>query len=294
MDLSEKIGEIEIDQSVILLMKTKSFPVMKLFIFILLQLLFNLTVGQKQTGCVLWRNTFVKIENETNQILVFKVHSKQRTGWLSLGLFTSQTNFTSSTSIVAFHPENFLQLENHTKVQNKKTIFSEEMTNKLFDLIDGMMTYSFKMNASDLIGKNFFRFAINTAEPPTKIFNQTTYSIPKHSIISPDLYFDFNNREPIPICADNLDVPYRIFAFHPASFIIVSLIYVVIGCLFVTFRDEQPFKSRFIGPFIFLFAMYVNLCSEFLDTLITHELKSKYYCVIYPFLQYGSFQISFD
>jgi hypothetical protein len=264
---------------------------MKIFVFLLIQIFFHFNVGQKQTGCVIWRNTFVKIENETNQVLVFKVHSKQRSGWLSLGLFTSETNFSSSTSIIAFNPENFLQLQNHTIIQNEKTFFSEGMPNKLFDLIDGMLTYSFKMNSSDLIGKNFFRFAINTVEPPTKISN-FSFSIPKHEILSPPLYFDFNNRNPIPNCADNLDVPYRIFAFHPVSFVIVCIIYIIIACLFIAFRDEQPFKSRFIGPYISLIAIYINLCAEFMDTLITHEFKSKYYCILYPLVQYGSLQIS--
>jgi hypothetical protein len=221
---------------------------MKLSCFLFLLILFHIYTCQKQTGCVLWRNTFVKIENETNQILVFTVHSKQRTGWLSLGLFSSKTNFSSSTSIVAFNNEKFLQLENHTKVQTKKTIFSETMTNRFFNLIDGMITFSFKMNISNLVGKNYFRFSINTEELPIQLSNDS-YSIPKHSILSPALYFDFGTREPIPNCADNLDVPYRIFAYHPSIFIFVCICYIILCCLFITFRDEQPFKSRFIGLF---------------------------------------------
>jgi hypothetical protein len=147
------------------------------------------------------------------------------------------------------------------------------------------------MNVSELKDKKNFRIALNSKEAPVEFGNQT-FKIPKHEEYSDPMYFDFRTKAPVPNCATKLNMASRILAQHSSIFIVTSICYFAIGFLYVSFRNEQPLKSRFLGPLIALGAIYLNLCSEFLNILIDFEFSSKIICIAIPFFAYAFLQIS--
>jgi hypothetical protein len=247
-----------------------------------------------QIGCFPWRNSYIMIENETksfsNEVLIFTLQSRQSNGWLGIQITSNPNNFNNSISIVGYLPNKFVQLTNHTKEVNK-TIFSENFLKLLFNSIDGIYSYSFKMNVSELKDKKFLRIALNSRAVPSEVGNQT-FQIPKHEDFSKPIYFDFQTKTPVPICATKLNMASRILAQHPSIFIVTSIFYFVLGFLYVSLRNEQPLKSRFLGPMIGLCAIYMNLCTEYMNILIDFEFSSKIMCIVIPYFAYAFLQIS--
>jgi hypothetical protein len=227
-------------------------------------------------GCILWRNTFLKIDNKTNsptnQVLQFTLHSRQSNGWIGITFSPNPNDFENSTSILGYLPNQFLQLKNHTAVSKK--IFSEIFVNSWQNSIDGIFSFAFSMNVSDFSNSKYFYFSINKNQQP---FNDT---IPKHELMSDEIYFDISILKPIPNCVPELNIASRIPSQHIASLILISFFYVVIAVLFLIFKDDQPFRSRYVGPFLAIASLYGNLFIEYIYVYLPFEITSRYYCII--------------
>jgi hypothetical protein len=130
------------------------------------------------------------------------------------------------------------------------------------------------MNATDLTNLKYFYFSINTNQQPIN------GSIPKHELFSEFIYFDISILKPIPICVYELNISSRIPSQHIGSLIPITFLYVVVGVLFLIFKDDQPFRSRYVGPFLALASLYGNLYIEYIYVYLPHEISSKHYCII--------------
>jgi hypothetical protein len=198
--------------------------------------------------------------------------------------------FQNSLMVLAYFPNNIIQIKNHTTIEDKKTIFHEHFEDTINNQIDGILSFSFKINSSELKEKKYFHFAQNDFNSPTK-YNQTL-EIPIHNHYSEFYLFMLNNsKEPLE-CYSELNFSGRFAAWGLESFLPTCFFYFFILVLMLAFRNHQPFKSRFIGPFIFLFGMYVNLVGEFFFSLVTYEVTDKLYCYVTGFILYLSFQIA--
>jgi len=246
-----------------------------------------------ELGCLLWRNSFVLIQKQTvtnsQEEFIFVIHSKQSKGWMSIGIFSKPNKFEDSTTIVGYLPNNFLQLTNHTTEVKQKTIFGATFQNQLFNQIDGTFTFAFKMNSTDLEGKNYIAFSQNIYEAPTE--TNGTISIPKHYSFSNFRYFEFNTTNIyIPFCRFGLGIPGRIGSFHWTSVSIVCCFYIFIGYLCLMYKDKQPFKSRFVGPWIALGSVYFNVCIEHYYAIVPIEKSRDLYCILSGFFAFAPLQ----
>jgi hypothetical protein len=248
---------------------------------ILFFILFSFVATQTQIGCLLWRNTFLKIENETNsnsnKVIIFTLFSRQYQGWVGVTLSSKEHNFEDSISIVGYLPNNIIQLKNHTQI-TKKTIFSEGFLNQVANFQDGIFSFSFKMNVSEIIDKPFFYFANTGQAMPSNLLNDSDILL-MHHVFSSTRFFELNKKNFIPVCIQQMNLPNRGSGASLISFVIFCFIYLGIGFLFLQYKDEQPFKSRFAGPFITLTSLYFNNWLEFFPTIFTVEDFSKMYCI---------------
>jgi hypothetical protein len=262
-------------------------------ILFLLVLYLHLSSSQfTQIGCLLWENSFLKIENETNSpnnnVLIFSIYSRQYQGWVGVTITSQEHNFNNSISVIGYKPDNILQLKNHTELTSK-TIFSEGFFNKDASSVDGVFSFTFRINVSEVVDKKFFYFAKTESPMPSRTLNSSN-EIPIHYQFSKALYFDLKVENFIPVCHPQMNISGRLFSELPALFIAMSLIYIALGLVFLQYKDDQPFKSRFAGPFITLFALYFDLSLELYTTVVTVEDFSKVFC-IQRILSYTCIQI---
>ena len=235
-----------------------------------------------QVGCLLWENSFVQIHKNSiskiQQEFIFTVHSRQRKGWMGFGIFKKKQNFEDSIQVVGFLPNSVIQLENHTTITKRNIIFGETFQNTINNAVDGTFTFVFKLNSTDVIGKSFFAFSNNYYETP--IIENGSIAIPKHYSFSKFQYFNINETNFIPICRFGLNIPARFAVAHPAGYITVTIIYIIILMLFIQFHNDQPLKSRFIGPYIGLCGVFINLVFEMIFSILPYEKSSADYCII--------------
>jgi hypothetical protein len=263
---------------------------MRLLTAVLVLCLIVFSFQQEPIGCLIWRNSYISITKEKNSILSINVKSRQKTGWMAMAALEKPDQFENSISVLAYFPYNIVQLTNHTVIENKKTIFEEYFDNAANNQLDGILSFFFKINSSKLSGKNYFYFAQNDFNSPIKI--NETIQIPRHNRYSKFYYFLLNNtKEPLE-CYSELNFSGRFSAWSLETFLPTCFFYLFVLILMLAFRNHQPFKSRFIGPFIFLFGMYANLVGEFFFSLVTYEVTDKLYCYITGFNLYLSFQIA--
>ena len=266
-----------------------------LTLLLLLLIFMNSHAQQKLShlDCIIWKNSYVSIEKQrisSSEInLIFIVRSRQATGWISVGFFSKPNYFEDSTNIMAFLPNNFVEFTNHSTISNK-TIFGETFQKRDINLIDGTFSFAFKMNFSQLKNKNYLAFAQNSYNSPT--ITNGIINIPKHQIFSNFMYFDLNSTKSIPICIPELNLSGRIVSQHYIGFILGLICYIILGLLYVMFRDHEPFKSRFIGPYIALGSVTFNLFIETILIVLPYEKTSKAFCILVPFFSFGSLQVA--
>eukprot|EP01080_Neovahlkampfia_damariscottae_P006518 gene6518-10526_t len=246
----------------------------------------------QEIGCLLWDETFLRIhkniKHSSQDEYIFTVHTRQWNGYIGVGIFSKPNFFDDSTSIIAYLPNNFIQLKNHTKQMKKKTIFGESFQGK-YDTLDGTYTFGFIMNSSDLIGKNYFAFSKNENSNPLTI--NGSIIIPKHYTFSKYYHLQLNSTNNLKaLCREGLNIAARITAFHPAIFLVAFVIHVLIALLYLTFMNHQPFKSRFFGPYIALSAVHINLIMEFILTIRSYEASALNYCIDSILFSYGPLQ----
>jgi hypothetical protein len=253
----------------------------KIILFLLILHLNIISSQFTQIGCILWENTFLKIENETNSptnnVLIFSLYSRQFQGWVGVTMTSKEHNFNNSISVIGYKPDNILQLKNHIELTSK-TIFSEGFFNKDAMSIDGIYSFIFRINVSEVVDKNFFYFA-KTETPMTSDLLNSSINIPIHYSFSKARYFDLRVNNFIPVCHPQMNISGRLFSQYPVLFVAMSFIYIALGLVFLQYKDDQPFKSRFAGPFITLFALYFDLSLELYTTVVTTEDFSKVFCV---------------
>eukprot|EP01080_Neovahlkampfia_damariscottae_P009437 gene9437-1643_t len=265
-------------------------------LLLLLVLFFHTTKTQefKALDCLLWENSYVAIDvqkvTNAEDVLIFSVRSRQQQGWMSIGFFSKPNNFEDSISVVAFLPNNFIQLTNHTNQVQQKIIFDQTFQKRDLYLIDGVFAFSFKINSSHITNKNFIMFAQQKSLNPT-IVNETTI-IPRHQSISGYQYFNRNNSKSIPICIPELNLSGRIVSQHYIGFILGLCGYILLGILYLVFRKQQPFKSRFIGPFVVLISLTISLTIEHFIVVISFEKHSPIFCFTVPYISFGSLQVA--
>jgi hypothetical protein len=273
------LGSIKIDQP-----KMKNFCLILLFCIVV--------CDEVPIGCLIWRNSFIHLSKDNeNNLLLIKVKSRQQFGFIGIGAFEKPNQFENSFQVIAFPDSTLIQLTNHTQII-KKTIFKEEFDNLLYNKIDGILSFNFRVNISEINGKNYFYFAQNENQIPEKM--NETFFIPNHKVTSEYRFFPLNSTGFLPECNAELNSPGRLFSQNWRVFIPTCLIYFFFAFLLLVFKDEQPLKSRYAGPFLMTFSVYVNLIGEFIPSLTTFEETSKFYCEITAYLVYLSLQIGFD
>jgi hypothetical protein len=241
-------------------------------------------------GCILWRNSFIQFSKNTQEKYFFiKVASRQRFGYIGFAAQEIPNKFENSFQILAFTETKLTQLTNHTQIVNK-TIYNEFFDNLLFNKIDGILSFNFYVNISELEGKNFFSFAQNERELPQKFGNFSF--IPKHEQVSNFKFFLLNSTGNQLGCNDQLYISGRLMSQYQELFVVACFLYLLIAVLLIAFRNHQPLKSRFIGPHIVLFSLYVNLIGEIIPTMFTFEESSKYFCIFTAYIVYLAFHIS--
>ena len=129
----------------------------------MLYLVCQLKGQEVQTNCITWKNSFVKIfkQNLNPEVFRFEIHSRQASGWMSITYFTKKENFQNSISVLSYLPNQFIQLTNHTTISHKKIFFEEQVLNQFYNKIDGIFTFSFKINSTDLQNINFIVLSNN-------------------------------------------------------------------------------------------------------------------------------------
>jgi hypothetical protein len=235
---------------------------------------------------------FIRLSrNSEKEILMIQVKSRQSSaGYIGIGAFKKPNEFENSFQVIAYTDSMLIQLTNHTQIVTK-TIFNEEFDKPLYNRIDGILSFNFYINISEVNGKDYFYFAQNENQIPVK--TNETFFIPNHKITSEVLYFPLNSTGFLPECNAELNSPGRLLSQNWRIFIPTSLFYFFVAFLMLLFKDEQPLKSRFVGPLFMLFGVYVNLIGEFIPSLTTFEETSKFYCEITAYLVYLSLQIGF-
>jgi hypothetical protein len=233
----------------------------------------------------------VKIEkeiiSESQTSYIFIVHSKQRTGYMSIGFFSKPHIF----DVVGYLPNNVVELKNHTAQVSQKTIFGERVRDENYNRIDGTFSFTFSLNATHVDQKNYFAFSQNILKTPYE--TNGTINIPKHWKFSDYRYFEFNaTKFSVPICRYGLNVASRITVANTPAYIATLLFYITLFILFIIFRDEQPFKSRFAAPYIALFCVFVNFVSEEVYSQIYYENTVKVFCIAVPFITYASLEVA--
>jgi hypothetical protein len=242
-------------------------------------------------GCILWDNSFIQFSKNTQEKYFFiKISSRQRFGYIGIAALENPNKFENSFQILASTADTKLtQLTNHTQIVNK-TIYNEFFDKLLFNRIDGILSFNFYVNISEMEGKNFFSFAQNERELP-QIIGNFSY-IPKHDKVSDLKFFLLNSTGNQLGCNDQLYISGRLMSQYQELFVVACFLYLLIAVLLIAFRNHQPLKSRFIGPHIVLFSLYVNLIGEIIPTMFTFEESSKYYCIFTAYLVYLAFHIA--
>eukprot|EP01080_Neovahlkampfia_damariscottae_P006516 gene6516-10524_t len=253
--------------------------------------LFN-ELEPREVGCIIWENTFVSIDNsQTDGNFIFTVHSRENRGYMSLGIYSKPNYFDDSIAVLAYLPNKFIQMKNHTLQASKNTFFEAQFTNMLYDSIDKTITFKFKMNSSDLYNKNYFAFSHSIEKPVEK---NGTIVIPKHQKYSSFRYLQLNStKNLIPVCRFGTNIAARAGVLHPIVYVVFNLMYISTGLIYIYFMYDYPFKSRFAGPFFALGGLYVNLIEEFFFTILTYEQSSKYYCLMTAYFSYSSIILTF-
>eukprot|EP01080_Neovahlkampfia_damariscottae_P006670 gene6670-10834_t len=249
-------------------------------------------------GCHIWKNSWIKIQQNNNfeRSFTFTVNSKPRNGWIGVGFFSKKDDFSSSFSVIGYLPNNFLQLQNHTDVTKEKTIFDYKFQDDLYNTIDQKVTFSFKLNSTKLLGKNYILLSQSTEASPVA-YNNTTH-IPRHNSMSNYIKFEFNvsktseNKNHL-LCVDELNLAGRIMSANWYTFAFGTIFYVSLFILVVAFRNDQPLHSRFVSPHITIFAYYTNFISERIYSMLDIETSSKIYCELGAFIGYAAVQIAF-
>eukprot|EP01080_Neovahlkampfia_damariscottae_P007824 gene7824-12297_t len=230
-------------------------------------------------------------QNRSPEVFRFEVHSRQSSGWLSVSLFSEKSKFENSITIFGYKPNNFLQLQNHTTISTKNIFFDATIKDKVYNTIDGIFAFSFKVNATDLENRNFLVLSNNLDETPFMKSNHTI--IPRHDSYSSYKYIQWNfTNTQLPICQNALNISGRIYGQHYGGMIFALTMYILLGVGFLKCKDYQPFKSRFVGPFISLGAVYFNLVVEHVYVLIDYETNSRIYCYLTPFLAFALLQLA--
>eukprot|EP01080_Neovahlkampfia_damariscottae_P006664 gene6664-10829_t len=159
------------------------------------------------------------------------------------------------------------------------------------------MTFSFKLNSTELVGKNYILLSHNTHSAPF-VQNNITH-IPRHNSFSHYINFEFNvskiseNKNHL-LCVKELNLAGRIMSSNLYTCLFGMFFYVAILVISIIFRNDQPFRSRFFGPHITIFAYYINLISERIYSILDIETSSKVYCELGAFIGYAAAQIAFD
>jgi hypothetical protein len=257
-------------------------------IFFILVLM-NFTHQQEPMACFLWKNSFVQIFRESPSSLKFLVYSRQRNGWMGVQILKEKGNYENSIGVVSNYPDQIIELKNHTQLSTDKRIFGETVNKDWKLFVDGVFSFSFSLNTSIISPKSFIYLAHNLNSVPSKINNQTV--IPKHDNMGTENIFFINQTNPNPECNEDLNIPGRIFASHWSIYLVTCLMYLFLSFIYLYFSNDQPLKSRFVAPFVAVFAMYWNLLGEFLIEITDYEKSTHFICLINGFIIYTMIQI---
>eukprot|EP01080_Neovahlkampfia_damariscottae_P003989 gene3989-7245_t len=240
-----------------------------------------MTTKTQSVGCLIWQNSYIHIEKE-NKVVHISVKTKQKNGWIGIGALKTKNDFSKGSFILAAYlPNNFLPLKNHTIVSREtKKIWNQKFEDIWFNQVDGIMSFSFKINNTDLAGKNHFFLASYGHQ------FQNNSLLPKHDRVSEYMFYDVNSTQTLPECNMEMNLPGRFTARHWSIFYLTSLATVFVIILLVIFRNDQPLKSRFIGPIVLLISIYFNMFGEYLLDVMNFEQTTKLYCEITIILSY--------
>jgi hypothetical protein len=251
------------------------------------------SVKSNTTPCLIWKNSFLEITPQTSKlnetILSMRVKSLQTTGWIAVGFSKNQNSFDDSIFILYQLPNQVFVLKNHTQQDFEKKIFEISTTQNFEDILDNIRSFSFKMNSSLILDKNFIFFSINYA--PMGVDSNVSF-LSKHSSFSSAYHFNlFDSNIDFPACPDHLNLPSRIFSYNIYVFILGIMIALILCLLFVYYRNEQPLKSRFFAPIIGVLFLSLNMFVDFLNASFTAEEHVFIKCKTSGLMTYAFIQI---
>eukprot|EP01080_Neovahlkampfia_damariscottae_P012432 gene12432-6184_t len=230
-----------------------------------------------------------EINNQTEKFVEFEFVGLQNRGWAGFTLSTNNS-LENSISFIGYHPDKIIFLTNHTTVESLDKIDSFVYVRNFNYRFDGIMSFKVTLNESMILGKNKITIGQNYNFLPTWT-NETTIS--KHSGVSSYLNFQLDLPEhKYPFCNDNLNLPGRILAMHWSIYLASAFILSFFGLFFVYFRNEQPLKSRFVGPLYCIIGTHLDLIGEFIFGLFPYEQSAYWVCSYYAFFLYAAIQFS--
>jgi hypothetical protein len=253
-----------------------------------------ITCNSQITPCIIWRNSFLEITQTTPNInetvLSCRVRSRQTTGWIGVGFSKSDKSFENSIFILSYLPGTVLVLKNHTELDKSEKLNEFTTKQSLGDIIDGIYEFSFNINSTLVLEKNFIFFANNEDSLPPFSNNS---EFPKHKAFSKPIYLNLLNKNiEFPACEKNLNSPGRAISRHWIGYLMDSIFSIIVMLLFVYFRNDQPLKSRFAAPLIGIVCLTLNCFSYFWSGSLTYEEHSVQICKITGFLSYPLVQMT--
>jgi hypothetical protein len=255
---------------------------MNLLIIVFLTL-FIFSVHTVTIPCIIWRNSFIKVESIINQTVYVRVRTLQTKGWFSVG-FSSNESLKDSIFIFFNLPNQFFYFKNHTEITTSQNEFFYTKTIQNWaDVLDGVSSFGFTVNMST-INKKFVYFANH------ELLSKDNQTLKHQHFTSRPFFFDLSEDKDYPLCEDRMNKTGRLMASNFGLFFIANAVYVFLLFNYVYFRNDQPLKSRFIAPFTGVLCIQLNLLSDTFGGYFDYESYHKYLCISAGFFSYPMVQ----
>lgn len=233
-----------------------------------------LNVTSQSYGCLVWRDLYIYYENTTSQNLTLHFYTSPRTSWVGIKFLSSYDNKSPVLAISA----SVYNLTIHESTSTGYN-FESEIDESIFFMIDNIL--HFKVTLSTLYFEKFKFVHFNQKDQGA----DSNYEITGKKKLP--LYEPKNNFLDTYCDPEYLKLAGRFGAQTIVIYVLFMLFYIICIILSVYFRDNQPLKSREMGPIFCCFFISVDLTGDFLLThAITYEQYYYVDCFVSNFIIY--------
>eukprot|EP01080_Neovahlkampfia_damariscottae_P010099 gene10099-2519_t len=260
-------------------------------------ILFDSIATHYITGCVFHENVYFRYEQQNN-IMTFRLQTREGKGesekqktknlgpWSYVGFGKDFIN--NSISILNVYPSTAYQLQtNLSETVRGNESYAFDPSVSFVDELDRMFTLYFNIEMKDLINQTFVWFSRGDDPLESRKYSLEEF-IQKKSFVTkiyPILTHEFTTC--LRIGSVRVDSSNFIF------FISTLIFYIIILFLLILFRNEEPLRSRSLGPFIGLICQFICLIGNHLITNTTLEFKNQYGCYVFIFCSLMMMELSF-